>query len=421
MTIAEHWKRFGAALVKASDLLADFDAFEADGICVDSQSSRQLETLVGMGFIYEQDDTFHPTQTLTAIYHALQGRLTPAMVSDLNEAHATLLNKFESYHESRANQDDGRSDKLFLDVSQDISILIIGLKEELRGVEAYIEQEAGFGLSLTERIRQIAHVHGRLNRLASNLNVFDYNTLREYARADLALQGVIWNRLCMPISDLLQRIRSCLIKTEELSVRMRHQNVARERLFAVAQFLESYAPRAIEFFDSTNGPLVPIPIRIAELAANAHFQIMGEDQAQILQNLVSALPAPIDLETLSESEVLQEAEKRQALRVQRVQQEPINAPESWIDPHLSQMIKQLAQLREPVSAVQYWHAYGQNKFDTSLWLYALHGYFESLARKDQEVRSALRLKAVTKPRDLRMANIVITDLILERLEGLAAA
>lgn len=404
----EDWVALGESIRANAEMLETVSQADEDGVSRPEMMTKGMVWLISRHLVDDYDGQLHPSSLLIDLGARIASQHFELSAPDLEELLIKIEQGCERYHAAKelpAAELEREWRKIWLAVRQ----IVTHLRDEQRAATEFIEARYGYSPRFEDRLREISHAMGRLQRLALKLELAEYNTLTSWCRGDRALRRLLLGTLHASVMRQRAGLGDLIGRLDQLGVTVRKRN----RLRQVAQSLVAWlqagnAPDLGGLLDRSDGAdwvrATPIPSKGCLYPSVEDSRGMDE-----MARLILTLPLPKVRKIADGLEP-----SRAAVKVVPSPVEVEDAPVPFAQPHFARMLGGLKATGMPQSAHAYWREQGEKGCQHAVWLYALDAYYRTLLAEAKRAGTLLRftLEPVAVPASQGFDNLVVVDLML---------
>lgn len=412
---ADDWIKLGDALKANAETLEAMALADDTGLPAPERPTKGMSWLLQKRLVDEDNDMLHLSSLLLDLGAQISMQGFERVAPDIKESLIAIEQLCEAYHSAKFDHALDDMERHLKRLTYTTRQVITHLRNELSTTRAFLESGYGYSPRLTDRLRDIKQVIGRLQRLHEKLSLFSHAGLLPLTRSDRALRRLLLDGLLEAVSRNRLALDEMIDRLDRLSIAVRKRNRLRQVAQSVDLFLQSGNSVDLDpLLERADAALwvvaAPQPVQGHPYSDEAHTE-----RFRVLEELIAALPRPKERAAPPEP-----VKARESIAVPP-RSEALSAMEvPFAKPHLEAMLRELIATGQPQSAVAYWAANGDPTVPLGIWLYALDGYVElqHAINRTQGKRLNYHLKPALAPFSRASANRVILDLELGRTRQL---
>ncbi|WP_455233199.1 hypothetical protein [Geopseudomonas aromaticivorans] len=408
---ADDWIKLGEALKANAETLEAMALADDTGLPAPDRPTKGMSWLLQKRLVDEDNDMLHLSSLLLDLGAQISLQGFERVAPDLKESLIAIEQLCEAYHAAKFDNALDDMERHYKRLTYTTRQVITHLRNELSTTRAFLESGYGYSTRLTDRLRDIKHVIGRLQRLHEKLSLFSHAGLLPLARSDRALRRLLLDNLLDAVSRNRLALDEMIGRLDRLSIAVRKRNRLRQVAQSVDLFLQSGnsvdLDPLLERADAAHWVLAaPQP-----MLGHPYSDESDAEGFMVLEELIASLPQPKERPA-----PVEQPKSREAVAVPP-HSEALSAMEiPFAKPHLEAMLRELIATGEAQSSAAYWAEHGDPQVAVGIWLYALDGYVElqQAISQTQSKRLNYRLTPTFAPFNRSSANRLILDLELGR-------
>ena len=408
---AADWAELGKHLLANAEFLEELAMADETGVPTPNRMTNGIAWMMSKGLVDEDGEFFHLSSLLLDVGAQISIQGFERVAPDLQETLILLEQQCEAYHEAKGANPVGETERHLRRLMHTSRQVINHLRHEHNQTRSFIEGEYGFSPRLSDRLREIKNVIGRLTRLYEKLRLFTHLELSRLCLTDRLLRRVLVDGLLAAVSRNRLALDEMIGRLDRLSLAVRKRNRMRQVAHAMDAFLQ--AGNAIDLTPLLDRPDAAQWVSALPMALGGHVycDLQAGESLEPLELLIGSLPASKTRATIIEPSVT-----RGPKVVPPQASEILEMEKPFARGYLKAMLVLLSESKEPQSAVEFWRNHGDPDVSVGIWLYALDGYvqLQVALSKTRGRKLYFRLSPMYETFSRASANRRVLDLTLEQ-------